>query len=603
MKRMSLLAGVAAISLLLFVSDVMAQVPAFPGAEGSGRLATGGRGGNVYEVTHLGDSGSGSIVDALSVGNRTIVFRVSGTIELDEDTILEPKSNTTIAGQTAPGDGICIAGRFHIKNNVHDIIIRYIRVRVNAGAPNADGDAIDIDSGSNIIIDHVTASYARDEGISCQETSDNVTVQWCIISEGLIGSEGHSYGSLVRGDAGDEKTYHHNLYAHNNSRNPRPGNYTNTSGDPEGLHFDFRNNVVYNWDGGHPGYNADDPDTTSRYNFVGNVFIRGLESSGSKAFKEDAVDAYAYWSGNAHGSSYGSISVPSDQWSLVTFNEFTQAQINAYKARSYEIPMEPVTTTSAAQALTDVLADAGASFPSHDIIDTRIVNDVINGTGHSIYDTSEQPEGGWPTLDSLPAPTDTDHDGMPDAWETSHGLNPNYAADRNNYDLDADYTNLEVYLNGRIGSPAAPTGLTATAGYGIVGLDWDDNSESDLAGYNVYRSTTSGSPNDIPLNSSLLVDSNYTDNDINYDTTYYYVVTVVDTNDNVSDYSNEVLSGPYGDFTGNGIVEMNDLPDFLEYWLVDDCEETYGLDLDDDCIVNFYEFSVLAENWRKPSEP
>ncbi len=432
----------------VFVADTMARVPAFPGAEGSGRFATGGRGGEVYEVNNLNNSGPGSIVDAVSQGNRTIVFRVSGTIPLGS-TILEPKSNTTIAGQTAPGDGICIKGRIHIKDFVHDIIIRYIRVRVDAGAANSSGDAIDIDEGSNIIIDHVTASYSRDEGISCQETSDKVTVQWCIISEALT-YESHSYGSLIRGDYGDTKTYHHNLYAHNNSREPRPGNYTASATDPEGLHFDFRNNVIYNWKGNYAGYN-DDTSMVSRYNFIGNAYIPGSESTtgyGNKVFRERDKVGYGYFADNSYDGS-----VPSDPWSLVYFHSsMTSSDINAYKARSYLVPMEPVTTTSPAQAKTDVLSGAGASFPKRDIIDTRIVNDVLNKTGYSIVDTSAQPEGGWPTLNSTAAPTDTDHDGMSDAWESLHGLNPNNAADRNGYSLNADYTNLEVYLTDLIPS-------------------------------------------------------------------------------------------------------------------------------------------------------
>jgi pectate lyase len=428
----------------VFVADTTARVPAFPGAEGCGRFATGGRGSDVYEVNNLNNSGPGSIVDAVSQGNRTIVFRVSGTIPLG-DVILEPKSNTTIAGQTAPGDGICIKGRIHIKNYVHDIIIRYIRVRVDAGAANSSGDAIDIDIGSNIIIDHVTASYSRDEGISCQEDSNNVTVQWCLISEALT-YEAHSYGSLIRGQYGQEKTYHHNLYAHNNGRNPRPGNYVYYTMDPEGLHFDFRNNVVYNWKGSTAGNNDDGAGYVSRYNFIGNVYIPGSEStstSSRRAFRERSKLAYGYFADN----SYDGI-VSSDPWSIVNFDSgyMTSSDISNYKARSYLVPMEPVTTTSPAQAKTDVLADAGASFPKRDIIDTRIVNDVLNKTGHSIVNTSSQPEGGWPTLNSTTAPTDTDHDGMPDTWESSHGLNPNDDADRNDYNLSTDYTNLEVYL-------------------------------------------------------------------------------------------------------------------------------------------------------------
>lgn len=430
--------------LLLILAGGAFAIPAFPGAEGSGRFAIGGRGGTIYEVTNLNNSGAGSIVDAVSQPNRTIVFRLSGTIELGS-VILQPKSNITIAGQTAPGDGICLKGRIHIKNNAHDIVIRYIRVRVDEGGANSSGDAIDIDSGYNIIIDHVTASYARDEGISCQDGSDNVTVQWCIISEALT-FENHSYGSLVRGQYGQEKTYHHNLYAHNNNRNPRPGNYLSKTYDTEGLHFDFRNNIVYNWKNGTAGYNADGAGYVSRYNFIGNDFIKGPESSGTiQAFEEKAIDAYGYFADNAYNGV-----VPTSgpgQWLLVKFSDFSDAQKLSYLARSYLVPMEPVTTTSPAQAKIDVLADAGASFPTRDIIDARIVNDVINKTGHSIATTAEQPEGAWPTLNSLSAPFDSDHDGMPDEWELVVCLNPNDPADRN-YDRNGDgYTNVEEYLN------------------------------------------------------------------------------------------------------------------------------------------------------------
>ncbi|MFA7564907.1 MAG: FlgD immunoglobulin-like domain containing protein [Candidatus Neomarinimicrobiota bacterium] len=419
---------------------LLAQTIAFPGAEGSGRFAKGGRGGEVYEVTNLNNSGPGSIVDAVSQSNRTVVFRVSGTIELGS-VVLKPKSNITIAGQTAPGDGICIKGRIKISNN--NIIIRYIRVRVDAGAANSSGDAIDIDKGKNIIIDHVSASYARDETISCQENSDSVTVQWCLMSEALT-FEGHSYGSLVRGDFGDQKTYHHNLYAHCNGRLPRPGNYTSPTNDSLGLFFDFRNNVVYNWAGSSPGYNAD-KDPISRYNFIGNVYVLGPESStSSKLFKEDAINAYAYFEDNMFNGV-----VPEDQWSLVKFNGFTTDQIKAYKQRSSLIPMEPVTTTSPEQAYLDVLASAGCSFPKRDTIDRRIIQDVINTTGHSIANTSSQPEGGWPLLSSLPAPADTDHDGMPDDWEIAHSLNPADTADCNLLDENG-YTRLENYLNGLV---------------------------------------------------------------------------------------------------------------------------------------------------------
>ena len=447
---------ISCLIMFLFVHLYSQQV-AFPSAEGSGRFATGGRGGNVYIVTNLNNSGAGSIVDAVSQGNRTIVFQVSGTISLGS-VILKPKSNTTIAGQTAPGDGICLKGRIQI--SASNVVIRYIRVRVDAGAANSSGDAVDIESGSNIIVDHVTASYARDEGISCQEKSDKVTVQWCLISEALT-FESHSYGSLVRGDYGDQKTYHHNLYAHNNNRLPRPGNYTNYPTDTIGLYFDFRNNVVYNWKGTSPGYNADTA-SISHYNFIGNVYIPGTESSVSGiAFKEDAYRAYAYFADNMYNGN-----IPADQWSLVQWgSKFTTERKNAYKARSALIPMEPVTTTSPQQAFDDVLASAGASFPKRDTIDRRIISDVLNRTGHSIDSLDSQPEGGWPLLASAPAPTDSDKDGMPDEWERAHGLNPNDSTDRNTIS-SAGYTMLEEYLNGLVGeSTLTSVGNLTQSGY------------------------------------------------------------------------------------------------------------------------------------------
>lgn len=428
-------------SIMLIMDCAAAQQLAFPTAEGSGRFATGGRGGDVYEVTNLNASGPGSIVDAVSAGNRTIVFRISGTIALGA-TVLKPKANTTIAGQTAPGDGICVKGRLQI--SASNVIVRHIRVRVDAGAANASGDAVDISGGSDIIVDHVTASYSRDEGISCTEVPNNVTVQWCIISEALT-FESHSYGSLIRGDHGDKRTYHHNLYAHNNMRNPRPGNYTMIGTDSTGNFVDFRNNVIYNWAGSYAGYNDDSTMLTS-YNVVGNAYVTGSESSGFFAFREGCRVCNGYFADNAINGV-----VPADPWSTVAFRAtMNSTHIAAYKARSTPIAMPPVITTSPAQAYTDVLASAGASIPKRDTIDRRIVRDVVDRTGHSIDSTVHQPEGAWPLLSSIPAPTDTDHDGMPDEWENAHGLNFSDPLDRNAVGAGG-YTQLELYLNALAG--------------------------------------------------------------------------------------------------------------------------------------------------------
>lgn len=452
-----------AIAFLAASAGVQAQQLAFPTAEGSGRFATGGRGGTVYEVTNLTNSGPGSIVDAVSSGNRTIVFRVSGTIDLG-GVILQPKANTTIAGQTAPGEGICLKGR--LKLTASNIIVRHIRVRVDAGGANSSGDAVDISGGSDIIVDHVSASYSRDEGISCTEACNNVTVQWCIISEALT-YESHSYGSLVRGDNGDRKTYHHNLYAHNQARNPRPGNYAAMAADSIGLLFDFRNNVVYNWSGSYAGYN-DDAGTLSSYNFVGNAYVTGPESSGEKIYREGCAVANGYFADNSMNGI-----VPADPWSLVTFRTVvTAGEIAAYKARSAPLAMPPVITTSAAEAYTAVLASAGASVPSRDTIDRRIVRDVQERTGHSIDVVASQPEGGWPALASAEPPADTDHDGMPDDWENTHGLSVSDPSDRNAIGAGG-YTQLEVYLNALAGETV--TGFDGPPTHGPASFTLEQN--------------------------------------------------------------------------------------------------------------------------------
>jgi pectate lyase len=313
---------------------------------------------------------------------------------------------------------------------------------------------VDISGGSDIIVDHVTASYSRDEGISCTEVPANVTVQWCIISEGLT-FESHSYGSLIRGDYGDRRTYHHNLYAHNNARNPRPGNYTLIGIDSVGNFVDFRNNVVYNWSSTYAGYNDDSTMLTS-YNIVGNAYISGSESSGNFAFREGCRVCNGYFADNSINGA-----VPADPWSMVAFRgRLTGAHIAAYKARSAPIPMPPVITTSPAQAYTAVLVSAGACIPKRDTIDRRIVKDVMNRTGSSISSTANQPEGAWPSLTSETAPVDVDHDGMPDAWENAHGLSASDPADRNAAGTGG-HTQLEIYLNALAGEvitdvPAAP---------------------------------------------------------------------------------------------------------------------------------------------------
>ncbi len=413
---------------------------AFPGAEGYGALSVGGRGGRVIEVTNLNDSGPGSLREAIEAcGPRIVVFRVSGTIELQSFLIVE-NSHITIAGQTAPGGGICLKN-YPLEVKADHVIIRYMRFRLGGGE-KAIEDSLSVKAGRNIIIDHCSASWSGDETLSVTASENilgNVTIQWCMITESL-NYRGHGYGSLVRGCFGNGYTFHHNLYAHHHGRNPRPGNNNDYISDADGLILDFRNNVIYNWGGSHAGYNAD-KDTVTKMNFVGNYYKQGPDSSNDEAFREQCTYSKAYFSDNSMNGT-----CPEDPWSLVRFENFSEAKKAAYK-QSGPFPVgSEVATDDALTAYKKVLANAGATLPQRDAVDVRIVNDVVNGTGGII--DSEDEVGGWPELaPGVPLP-DTDHDGMPDDWELARRLDPSDSGDSAK-DRDADgYTNVEEYING-----------------------------------------------------------------------------------------------------------------------------------------------------------
>ena len=439
----------SSLSVLLAVLSTLSvagAVPAFPGAEGFGAQSIGGRGGEVVFVTNLNDSGPGSLRSAVEAdGPRTVIFRVSGTIAL-ESTLAVKNSHITIAGQTAPGDGICLKN-YGFSIAADHVIVRYLRCRPadNAGA---ESDALSISKGHDIIVDHCSASWSVDETLSASTSGGlgNVTVQWCIISESLNDSThhkgAHGYGALIRGGWGEGYTYHHNLFAHHKARLPRPGNYNDRSEDPDGFIFDFRNNVIYNWGGSSAGYNADGSNGVSsitKMNFVGNYYRRGVNSSGDLAFSESTRSAKAWFSGNSMNGD-----IPADPWSLVAFSKFSPEDLEAYM-QPEPIPVPYVGTDDAITAYERVLAEAGAVLPDRDAVDARVVADVRTGMGRIIDD--EDDVGGWPELISAMPPKDTDRDGMPDEWEAQLGPDTENGADRN-ADADGDgYTNLEEYLN------------------------------------------------------------------------------------------------------------------------------------------------------------
>jgi len=422
-------------------SEIVASIPAFPGAEGFGAYAQGGRGGRVIYVTTLADGGPGSLREAVDAeGPRIVVFSVSGTIRLTKNLYVE-EPFITIAGQTAPGSGICLRDATFGVGTDH-VVIRYLRCRL--GDEGRGGDAVSIGAGRHIILDHCSASWSSDEVLSSstgEPRLSDLTVQWCFITEAL-NPENHGFGSLIRGCQGARYSYHHNLYAHNRGRNPRPGNYDAQNPhdkDSNGLLLDFRNNVIYNWAGSHAGYNAD-KESVTRLNYVGNYLVPGLDSSrNAKAYQEGSTYNRGYFAGN-----YYEHRLPENPWSLVSFPGWNARQISDYtQAEPFETG--PIVTQDAPAAYEAVLQSGGASLPRRDAVDRRIVEDVVKGTGRIIKSQSEV--GGWPDLQSAPAPRDSDVDGMPDAWEQQHGLNPADAAD-GPQDPDGDgYTNVEDYLN------------------------------------------------------------------------------------------------------------------------------------------------------------
>lgn len=425
---------------LFLVTPVVAQTLAFPGAEGAGRFAAGGRGGAVLRVTNLADSGPGSLRAAVErQGPRTIIFDVAGTIRLASDLVIRAP-RVTIAGQTAPGGGIAIADQALVVR-ADDVVIRHIRAR-RGDRLAGEGDAIWIERGHRIILDHVSASWSIDETLSASsryregEGYYDLTVQWSIIAESLRRShhsEGeHGYGSLIRGGRGARLSFHHNLWAHHVARMPRPGNYNGPEVDPEGPLMEFRSNLFYNWGRDHAGYNEDEA-TPIRYAFIDNVYLAGPQSGGAFAFRENNRLARAWFAGNSMNGI-----VPADPWSLVTGHI-----PDGY--RLAEAPdVAPVAVDPAPSATAHVLADAGA-WP-RDAADMRVIASVRTLTGHHI--DSQNEVGGWPELAAgVPAP-DRDGDGMPDAWERAYGFDP--ARADGNDDRDGDgMTNLEGWLAAR----------------------------------------------------------------------------------------------------------------------------------------------------------
>lgn len=410
-----------------------AALPAFPGAEGFGATTPGGRGGRVIYVRTLADSGPGSLRAAVEVrGPRTIVFAVSGIIDLKSPIrVLEPF--ITIAGQTAPGDGICLRG-FGLSVDTHDAVIRFIRSRPGDIA-GKEVDAVAVGGSSyNVVVDHCSATWCVDECLSASGAIHDVTIQWCLIGESLNksvhGKGAHGYGSLVRAIGG--VSLHHNLWVHNAARNPRLGdNY----GKPPFPVFDVRNNVMYNWGGVCSGITGDKLSA----NYVANYLRPGPDSSKRPPIALTKTADVAYFvEGNV-------VEGRPEVKGEAMFAPHEENGRRLFRLQSTGFPAPFLAATSAETALDEVLSFAGAVLPRRDPVDERIAAHVRSRSGRII--DSQKEVGGWPEYRSAAAPADADEDGMPDEWERSRRLNPNDPSDSSK-DRDRDgYTNLEEYLN------------------------------------------------------------------------------------------------------------------------------------------------------------
>ena len=433
------------ISLLTFVlhHSVFSQPAAFPGAEGFGSSTVGGRGGKVIKVTSLDDSGPGSLREALKYeGPSMIVFATGGIINLETKLYIRSPF-VTIAGQTAPGGGICIRGNGLVVQT-HDVVLRYLRIRpgeIDFGSDNdwSNVDAISLGSASfdvyNVVIDHCSLSWAVDEVVGMWHRVRNVTIQHSIISEALHQSKhpkGYHGMGLLAGQKTANISLHHNLFAHNNDRNPLL--YT------QGV-VDFRNNVIYN-----PGGVAADFTGlgTQKVNFVNNyivdgpstrtetdIILRERRSNGPKFYIDSNISTKKIKLGYQ------------DDWYMVKDYYYAPVDEAARAPQAFAHP--EVTTHDATAALNYVIENVGATLPKRDPVDKKLMNDVLNRVGGLLNHKGHPLE--WPPLSVGSPPADTDNDGMPDYWEESFNLD--VFGDDAHQDPDQDqYLNIEEYCNG-----------------------------------------------------------------------------------------------------------------------------------------------------------
>lgn len=423
------------------------RTPAFPGAEGVGMWARGGRGGKVIAVTTLDDSGPGSLRAALETkGPRTVVFRVAGTIELKTPLrIGEPF--VTVAGQTAPGDGICVKNYELQIGQTHDVVVRYLRCRPGDKTSKAgEMDALTIWDVQNVIVDHCSATWSTDECLSVTNDSDRVTVQHCLIAEALTT---HGLGSII-GTYRGSVSFLHNLYAHNRDRNPRASGYQATAGHAEdpGPRIEFRGNTLFNWSSGAGYTGSGKPDVPERVavNYVGNYLKAGADTS--PAYRACAFTVYGgataelFVEGNEVEKPVRPVAFQSEL--VVARPGATVVMRDKPLAFESEAAAENV-KLSARAAHHRALESVGASKPKRDAVDARIIGGVRDGSGRQVKTIAED---AWPVLQGAATEPDTDGDGLPDAWEKMHGLDAAEPGDAGRVATPEGWTWLEVWMSG-----------------------------------------------------------------------------------------------------------------------------------------------------------
>lgn len=410
--------------LLLFVLlipffAVAQSLPAFPGAGGFAALATGGRGGSVYHVTNLQDSGPGSFRDALSQPKRTVVFDVAGVIKLESR--VNCASDITVAGQTAPGAGIVVYGQAVAFNHGSNIIVRYMRFRGSINMPRG-ACTVYIDSSENVMLDHVSIEWGRWDNLHIKH-STNVTLQYCLIGEAL---DPQRFGALI--ERPKRVSIHHCLWMDNQSRNPKAK-----------AAIELVNNVIYNWGGSGlvGGHSVDQ----HYQDILNNYFIAGPSSNARNFLSLFTATDHVYQGGNMldtnrDGKLNGAV-INAD-----AFEKFGATMM----AAKQNLPLVPVRMSGAAEAYQIVVREAGASL-HRDAVDLRLIGYVRSLGREGAIIPDETVVGGQGPIAAAIAESDTDGDGIPDAWERGHKLDPENPADAATIHTSG-YSNLEVYLNG-----------------------------------------------------------------------------------------------------------------------------------------------------------